>query len=122
MSEDAKLAVVVDHGGRQYIGKLTSRGPKELTLENHLKYQEAEIAIQNGSGFRVQLQLAPSSHLFNLNEIVLKWSSIEVVTDAEFIRTYEEFWTQIRASRSGIKMASSMPDKTNGNGIQVSSH
>lgn len=118
METDKKLVVVVDQGGRQFLGRLLSEGPEVVELEGHLKYIERPIPVQAGPE-QVQMQMAPPSHIFSLNKIRVKWLSVEEVTDERMISAYEQFSTQIRASRAGIHVAGAMPNGRANGGVQV---
>ena len=108
MSRDYELVIVVDSGGRQYIGKLVERNKESIILEDHLKYVEREFPVQGGAA-QIQLQFSPPSHLFSIIKIELKWISVEGPDDEKIYDAYEKFWDRIRAARSGITLASSMP-------------
>lgn len=112
-----RLVVVVDHGGRQFIGKNIAETDEVVELKDHLKYVEQAIPVQGGQS-QVQLQFSPPSHLFTIDTIKLKWLSIEEVSDQKMISSYEKFFTQIRAARSGLVQATQMPQATP-KGIQV---
>jgi len=118
MESDKKLVVVVDHGGRQFIGKLVSEGPEVVELEGHLKYIEQAIQVQGGPP-QVQMQFSPPSHIFIVDKLRVKWLSLEEVTDERMISAYEQFSTQIRAARAGIQVAGTMPQGRPNGGLRI---
>lgn len=105
------LVVVVDSGGRQFIGKQIVVDDEIVELKDYLKYSEVPISNGMGNQAQIQLQFAPPSHIFNISNIKIKWLSISSIDDEKLISAYDKFWTEIRASRSGISVAKNMPDK-----------
>lgn len=113
ISNNERLVVVVDHGGRQFVGKLEERTSEVVVLRDYLKYNEQALPVHDGPA-QVQLQFAPPSHMFKIDNITVKWLSINEVDDPEMISAYEKYWTQIRAARSGLSIASNVPKKQDG--------
>jgi hypothetical protein len=106
-TEKVPVHVVVDKNGRQFVGRLKSKG-ETIELMNPLLMIERIQPTQVADKAEIFLNFSPVLNTFPVDYIELKWSS-QFPADESLERAYEDFWTQIRAARSGLSMARSMP-------------
>lgn len=109
MLVEDKFVVVVDHGGRQYLGKQVSCDAEVVELQDHLSYIEQRITAPGGRGEQVQVRMQPPSQVFKMESIRLKWLSIEEITDPTMISEYHKVLISVRAAKAGIALSSNMP-------------
>jgi len=105
-----KLWVIVDHIGRQFLGKVTNENDDILTIEEPILIMEI---IQPP---KVDLQVQPICHTFDVPSIEVRWVS-RFPANEKLATLYEKFTEQMRAKRAGIEIASTIPK-----GLQLVRH
>lgn len=112
MSEEKRdLYIYQDRGGRFYLGFLEKESYENRTviLKSVLLIQEHTLPTQTQDQQQIMLNILPIMHTFNIDIWEFQWIGKHKVVDPKLISTHEKFWRQIRAARSGISEASSIP-------------
>ncbi|MGW8178969.1 MAG: hypothetical protein ACWGQW_09430 [bacterium] len=112
MSEEKKdLYMYQDRGGRFYLGIVQEESVENRTvvLKKVLTIQERVLPTQTQEQQQIMLNLAPIMHTFTIDTWEFQWIGRHRVVDPQLVNTHEKFWAQIRAARSGISAASSVP-------------
>jgi len=97
--------------GRQLIGLLLEEEGQCVNIKDPLMIMEQVMPPQaNNESQRIALNIAPIMHTFNIDTWEFEYAGKHKVVDEKLISTYDKFRTQIRASRSGLTLAKTMPE------------
>jgi len=112
-TEKLPVHVVVDKNGRQFVGRLISKNEHTIELSNPLLRIERVMKTEVADRAEIMLNFSPILNTFIIDRIEMKWVS-QSPADENLEHAYDDFWIQIRAARSGISMARSMPPPQQG--------
>jgi len=99
---------IIDLMGRCILGRQTEHSGESDILTIHDPLILAEIVDPREK--KVHLIINPLFHNFDIQTIKSKWSHKLELTD-KMIELYNQHMIQLRASRSGIQVVKSMPNK-----------
>ena len=97
------ILVVTDSIGRQFLGSIVEDKGETIILSSPILMLERVIEPP-----RVELQFQPVCHTFDVPQIEVRWTS-KFLAPEVLVSTYEQFMQKIRAARSGIELATSIP-------------
>lgn len=112
MSEEQKdLYMYMDRGGRYYVGYVESEDVERrtVTLSSILFIQEKVLPTQDPQQQQIMFNVAPIMHTFMIDTWEFQWIGRHKVTDPKLIGTHEDFQKKIRAARSNLSVATSVP-------------
>lgn len=95
--------IVVDHIGRQFLGYVENPESPVIRMTSPIIMVERHIPPS-----QIQLQFQPLSHLFDVPEIWITWTT-KCLAPETLVAGHDKFITQIRAARAGIEVAGSVP-------------
>jgi hypothetical protein len=102
--EALNVWAVVDGVGRQFLGEWVA-GPDygTMTLKNPILMAERPTTPP-----QVELTFMPVSAVINLEEIEVRWTT-RFRAPADLVSKYFDISTKLKAARSGIQIAQSIP-------------
>lgn len=111
MSKGKDLYIVMDRGGRYYVGYVERDAPDNRTIlmRNPLLFTERVMPTQDPSQQQIALNISPIMHTFGIDTWEFQWIGKHKVTDQKLIDAYEKFMDQIKASRLSVTPATVVP-------------
>jgi hypothetical protein len=100
------VKIVTDYLGRNILGEVepVASNPDTLILNNPVILRESQAKDSS----QVGLTFMPVFHTFDVPQITVQWATMIEAND-QLVSTYQDIVTKIKASRSGIELATKIP-------------